>query len=155
MIKKITVIVLVALLSACSSFDRFVKEDTGSDAYATREKGQFSNVTTGKIISIKQVNLAGTKQLGTTLGTALGGIAGSSTTDKKYNKEAAIAIGALAGAILGSTIEKYTTKDIGYEFLIETNSGVKAFVDTTTQDLKPGDMVYIIHGSGPVRISKK
>ncbi len=141
-------------LSACSSLDRFFKEERDSGSYSNAERGKFSNVTEGTIISIKQVKLSGSKGLGAIFGTVLGGISGASTTDKKYNKEVAIAIGALAGAILGSTAEKFITKDTGYEFLIRTISGVKAFVDITKQDLKVGDKVYIISGSGPIRISK-
>ena len=155
MFKIVVSTVLVLGLSACSSLDRLVKEEQGSRSYSSKEVGQFSTVTEGTIIAIKEVKLAGTKGLGTTLGTALGGLAGASTTNKKYNQEAAVAIGALAGAILGSTVEKFSTEDIGYEFLIKTTSGVKAFVDTTKQDLRVGDVVYIIQGSGPIRISKK
>lgn len=155
MLKNIAIIGLVLLLSACSSLDRFTKENQDSRAYSSKDTGKFTTVSEGVIISIKEVTLSGSKALGTTFGGILGGIAGASTTDKKYNKSAAIAIGALAGAILGSTVEKFSTEDVAYEFLIETKSGLMAFVDLTKQDLKVGDQVYIIHGSGPVRISRK
>ncbi|WP_428087225.1 glycine zipper 2TM domain-containing protein [Candidatus Thioglobus sp.] len=155
MFKSIITIASILLLTSCSSLDRFTQEDQDSKSYSSSESGQFSRVTEGVIVSIKEVKISGTKGLGTTFGTVLGGLAGSATTDRKYNKEAAIAIGALAGALLGSTVEKFSTEGVAYEFLIKTSSGLKAFVDTTKQDLKSGDAVYIIHGSGPVRISKR
>ncbi len=155
MVKNIIIINLILLLSACSSTDRIVKDDQDSRSYSSTEIGKFSTVTEGTIISIKAVRLSGSKGLGTTFGGVLGGLAGASTTDKKHNQSAAIAIGALAGAILGSKVEELSTEDTGYEFLIKTNNGVKAFVDIIRQDLKVGDEVYIIHGDGPVRISRK
>lgn len=155
MFKNITITVLVLSLSACSSLNRFTEEEQNSRAYSSKEVGQFSTVIEGTIVSIKKVKLSGSKVLGTTFGGVLGGIAGASTTNKKHNQSAAIAIGALAGAILGSAVEKFSTEDIGYEILIKTDNGLKAFVDTTKQDLKVGDKVYITHGSGPVRISRQ
>ena len=145
----------VLLLSSCTSLDRFVKDDQDSESYSAQEAGRLSTVTEGTIISIKPIKLSGSKALGTTLGTVLGGLAGASTTDKKFNQEAAIAVGALAGALLGSTVETFSTEKTGYEFLIRTRSGINAFVDTTQQDLQVGDAVYIIQGSGPIRISKQ
>lgn len=155
MLKAIASVSVVLALSACTSLDRFVKEGQDSGSYSVQEVGRLSAVTEGVILAIKPIKLSGSKGLGATLGTALGGLAGASTTDKKYNQEAAVAIGALAGALLGSTVEEFGTEKTGYEFLIETNSGVSAFVDATKQDLQVGDVVHIIQGSGPIRISKK
>ncbi len=155
MLKKFTIIGLVLLLSACSSLDRFTKDEQNSKAYSRSEAGKFSTVTEGTIASIKQVEISGSKGLGTTVGGVVGGLGGAATTNKRFNQSAAIAIGALAGAMIGSTIEQFATKDVAYEFLIDTTSGLKAFVDVTKQDLQSGDRVYIIQGSGPVRISKR
>ncbi|MBE8189735.1 MAG: glycine zipper 2TM domain-containing protein [Candidatus Thioglobus sp.] len=155
MFKNITIISLILLLPACSSFDRFTQDEQNSKSYSSNETGKFSTVTEGVIVSIKQVKLSGSKGLGTTLGGVVGGLAGASTTEKRYNQSAAVAIGALAGAIIGSTIEEFATEDVAYEFLVKTNSGLKSFVDVTRQGLKAGDEVYIIHGSGAIRISKK
>ena len=156
MFKNITIIALALLLSGCpSSFDRLTKDEQNSSTYSIKQTGKFSKVTEGRIISIKEVNLAGSKALGTAFGSVLGGIAGASTTDKKHSKSAAIAIGALAGAILGSAVEESVTKDTAYEFLIKTKFALRAFVDVSKQGLRVGDEVYIIHGNGPVRISRK
>ena len=155
--KTYTIIFILAFLTSCSSsLDRLVKEDKDSSTYNNNELGSFSNVSEGVILSIREVNIAGSKALGTTLGTVLGGLLGASTTDKKHNKEAATVVGALGGAFIGSIAEKYSTQDIGYEFLIKTSSGVKVFVDTEISNLKTGDSVYIIKASdGRIRLSKK
>ncbi len=155
MFKNVTIITLVLLLSACSSLDRFTKDSQDSESYSSTETGKFSTVTEGSIIAIKEVKLSGSKALGTTFGGVLGGIAGSSVSGSNTTKNAAIAVGVLAGSILGSTVEEFATEDIAYEFLVKTSSGVRAFVDVVKQDLKVGDVVYIIRGSGPIRISKK
>lgn len=154
-LKTVASIGFILLLSSCISLDNFVKEDQNSESYSTQEVGRLlTEVTEGTIVSIKPVKLSGGTALGTTLGAVRGDLAGASasTTDKKSNQET---VGALAGAILGSTVEAFSTEDTGYEFLIENHSGIRAFVDTTKQDLQVGDVVYIIQGSGPIRISKK
>jgi outer membrane lipoprotein SlyB len=155
MLKNSVFILLMIFLSGCNSLDRIIGEERDSGSYSNDERGSFSRVTEGKIVSIKQIKLAGSKGLGATFGAALVGLAGSSITDRKYNKEALTAIGALAGTILGSKVEEFTTKSTGYEFLIDTKDGIKAFVDVEKQDLKTGDSVYIVYGNGPIRISKK
>ncbi len=112
-------------------------------------------VTKGVIVSIKPVKLSGTKALGATLGGVIGGIAGASTTDKKYNQEIAGALGALSGVMLGSALEELSTEGVGFEFLIKTESGLKAFIEASRQDLAVGDAVYIVHSGDTVRISKQ
>lgn len=150
---KYFIIALSIFISSCTSLDRFTKEEQNSSAYSTNETGKLSSISKGVILSIKKVELSGSKGLGTTLGAVLGGLAGRSTTDKANNQEIATVLAGLAGSIIGSTAEKYITQDFGYEFIIDTKDGAKVFVDSTKGDFRVGDSVYIIYGD-KVRITK-
>lgn len=155
---KIILLMLVVFLTSCqSSTNRFTKDERGSNTYSSAETGQLSRVVEGSIIAIKQVKLSGSKGLGSGVGGALGAIAGSSAVGSNDNDRAAGAIiGGLLGAVAGKAIEENATADVGFEFLVKLNSGaIKAFVQKSQQGLRVGDQVYVLYGSGIVRLTRK
>lgn len=150
---KYLIILLSLSLFSCSSLNRITGEEQNSGSYASSETGKLSSLSKGVILSIKKVKLSGSKGLGTALGTALGGLAGQSSTDKKYNQEAATAVAGLLGAVIGSKLEEGITAEDGYEFIIDTKEGAKVLVEKTRGDFQVGDKVYIIYGE-KVRLTK-
>jgi outer membrane lipoprotein SlyB len=151
---KYLLVFLTIALSSCSSLDNIIKEDKNSGAYSNSETGGLSSVEKGILLSIKKVKISGSKGLGTGLGAVIGGLAGSSTTDKKYNKEIVTAIGALVGSVVSGKVEEFSTQDYGYEFIIDTKDGAKVLIDESRGDFNVGDKVYIIYGD-KVRITKQ
>lgn len=157
---KVIAIVLVwsvVFLTSCqSSMNRFTQDDRGANTYSSTETGQLSSVAEGQIIAIKQVQLSGSKGMGSGLGATLGAVAGANAAGSSDSKKAAGAIvGGLLGAIAGSTIEENATAEIGFEFLIKLSGGaMKAFVQKSKQGLRVGDQVYVIYGNGTVRLTR-
>ncbi len=155
--KVILITLAVVFLSSCqSSMNRFTQDDRGANTYSATETGQLSSVTEGSIISIKQVQLSGSKGMGSGLGATLGAVAGANAVGSSDSKKAAGAIvGGLLGAIAGSTIEENATTETGFEFLVKLSSGaMKAFVQKSKQGLRVGDQVYVIYGNGTVRLTR-
>ena len=155
--KVILIALAVVFLSSCqSSMNRFTQDDRGANTYSATETGQLSSVTEGSIISIKQVQLSGSKGMGSGLGATLGAVAGANAAGSSDSKKAAGAIvGGLLGAIAGRAIEENATAEIGFEFLVKLSSGaMKAFVQKSKQGLRVGDQVYVIYGNDTVRLTR-
>lgn len=155
---KIILLILVAFLTSCqSSINRFTQDERGANTYSSTETGQLSSVVEGSIISIKQVQLSGSKGLGTGIGTALGAVAGANAVGSDGSDRAAGAIvGGLLGAMAGKAIEESATVETGFEFLVKLSSGaIKAFVQKSKQGLRIGDQVYVLYGNGTARLTRK
>lgn len=131
--------------------------------YDRAEIGRQGRTSTGRIISMTQIEIAGTNEtgglLGAGVGGALGGVGGSALGGGKGSTLFAIggaALGALAGAAVGSAAEQAATHDLAYEFLVQTSSGnVVSVVQTNELGLRPGDNVILVEISGTTRIRSK
>ena len=154
----IALVLSVVFLSSCqSSMNRFTQDDRGANTYSSTETGQLSSVVEGHVIAIKQVQLSGSKGMGSGIGTVLGAAAGANAVGSSdSNKAAGAIVGGLLGAIAGSAIEENATAETGFEFLVKLSSGaMKAFVQKSKQGLRVGDQVYVIYGNGTVRLTRK
>jgi outer membrane lipoprotein SlyB len=151
---KYLLVFLAITLSSCSSLDNILKEEQNSDSYSKTETGKLSSIAEGVVLSIKKVKLSGSKGLGTGLGAVIGGLAGSATTDKKYNKDMATALGVLVGSVIAGKTEEAITSDYGYEFIIDTKDGAKVLIEKARGELEVGDEIYIIYGD-KVRLTKR
>ena len=155
---KIILMIWVVFLTSCqSSTNRFTQDERGANTYSSTETGQLSSVLEGNIVAIKQVQLSGSKGMGSGIGTVLGAVAGVSAVGSNDSDQAAGAIvGGLLGAMAGKAIEENATTDTGFEFLVKLSNGaIKAFVQKSKQGLRVGDQVYILYGNGTVRLTRK
>jgi len=132
--------------------------------YDRAQIGRQGRTSTGRIISMTQIEIAGTNEggslLGAGVGGALGGVGGSALGGGKGSTLFAIggaALGALAGAAVGSATEQAATRDLAYEFMVQksgTNT-VVSVVQTNELGLKPGDNVILVEIDGTTRIRAK
>ena len=146
---------LVVFLSGCSSIDRIFSEDDSGDVYKSSAQGQLSNILEGKIVSIRTVDISGSKGLGATAGGVMGSVAGSSLSKAKGDKVVGGAVGAIVGSLIGGLIEKNITKTKAFEFIVKLTSGKKvAVIQDTSQSLRVGDDVFLIHSKDQTKIAK-
>ena len=131
--------------------------------YDRAQIGRQGRTSTGRIISMTQVEIAGSNEMGGLVGAgvggALGGVGGSALGGGKGSTLFAIggaALGALAGAAAGAATEQAATKDLAYEFMVQKSTGnVISVVQTNELGLKPGDNVVLVEIDGTTRIRSK
>ena len=145
------------LLTACGIGDT-------NTTYDRAQIGKQGRTSTGKIIAMTQIEVAGSNETGTLVGAgvggALGGVGGSALGGGKGSTLLAIggaAVGALAGAAVGSATEQAATKDTAYEFLVQKGSTntVISIVQTNELGLREGDNVILVEIDGKTRIRSK
>ena len=158
--KKIlyTLLAITALfgITACGIGDT-------NTTYDRTQIGRQGTTSTGRIISMTQIDIAGSNEtgglLGAGVGGALGGVGGSALGGGKGSTLFAIggaALGALAGAAVGSATEQAATKDTAYEFMVQKSTGnVISVVQTNELGLRPGDNVILVQIDGTTRIRAK
>ena len=132
--------------------------------YDRAQIGRQGRTSTGRIISMTQVEIAGSNEMGGLVGAgvggALGGVGGSALGGGKGSTLLAIggaALGALAGAAVGSATEQAATKDTAYEFLVQKTgtNAIISVVQTNELGLRPGDNVLLVETYGTTRIRAK
>jgi len=145
------------LLASCGIGDT-------NTTYNRAQIGKQGRTSTGKIISMTQIEIAGTNETGGLVGAGaggvLGGVAGNTMGKGKGNTLMTVGgavVGALAGAAVGSATEQMATRDTAYEFLIQkgSSSNVISVVQTNELGLKPGDNVILVEIDGTTRIRSK
>lgn len=141
-------LVMATTLGGCAS-------SMSSGAYTRSQVRQVQEVQMGVVDSVRQVQLEGTKTpVGTIAGAAVGGIAGSNIGGGKGSTVGAI-VGAVAGGLAGSAIEEGVTKKPGLEITVKLDSGrMIAVTQEADEDIRPGDRVRILSGSGVTRVTR-
>ena len=155
--KILTLVAGGLLLTACGIGDT-------NTTYDRAQIGRQGRTSTGKIISMTQIDVAGSNTagglVGAGVGGALGGVGGSALGGGKGSTLFAIggaAIGALAGAAAGAAAEQAATSDKAFEFLVKKDgtSNVISVVQTNELNLRPGDNVILVEIDGTTRIRQK
>ena len=132
--------------------------------YDRAQIGRQGRTSVGRIISMTQIEVAGSNEMGGLVGAgvggALGGVGGSALGGGKGSTLFAIggaALGALAGAAAGSATEQAATKDLAYEFLVKRDDTgrVISVVQTNELNLRPNDNVILVTIDGTTRIRQK
>lgn len=141
-------LVMAMTLGGCAS-------SMSSGAYTRSQARQVQEVKMGVVDSVRQVQLEGTKTpVGTIAGAAVGGIAGSTIGAGRGSTVGAI-VGAVAGGLAGSAIEEGVTKKPGLEITIKLDSGrMIAVTQEADEDIRPGDRVRVLSGSGVTRVTR-
>lgn len=148
-LKFVGVLLLMATtLGGCAS-------SMSSGAYTRSQARQVQEVQMGVVDSVRQVQIEGTKTpVGTVAGAAVGGIAGSTIGAGKGSTVGAI-VGAVAGGLAGSAIEEGVTRKPGLEITVKLDSGrIIAVTQEADEDIRPGDRVRILSGSGVTRVTR-
>ena len=155
--KLFAALLMAGILTGCGIGDT-------NTTYDRAQIGRQGQTSTGRIISMTQVDIAGSSEGGTLVGAGVGGVAGGiagSTVGKGKGSAlmtlAGAAVGALAGGAAGGAAQQAATKDTAYEFLIQKGNtdDVISVVQTNELGLKPGDNVILVTIDGTTRIRQK
>jgi outer membrane lipoprotein SlyB len=134
-------VVLVGVLCGCAA-------NISPQSYSVGSVGQVNRSVSGVVISARQVNVSGTTGLGGGTGAALGGVAGSGVGGNARDNIAGAIGGAVIGGIAGAAIESNATKQVGMEYVVETENGN---LMTIVQGIDPifpeGAKVLVLYGS--------
>ena len=117
--------------------------------YSVGSVGQVNRTISATVISVREVNVAGTTGVGGTAGTAAGAVLGSSAggSDSRSNIVGAIG-GAVIGGLAGSAIEANATKQKALEYVVETENGnLMTIVQGKDTVFAEGQKVLVLYGS--------
>ncbi len=155
--KLFVALLMTGILTGCGIGDT-------NTTYDRAQIGRLGQTSVGRIISMTQIDIAGSSEGGTLVGAGLGGVAGGiagSTVGRGKGSDlmalAGAAVGALAGSAIGGASQQAATKDTAYEFLVQKGhtDNVISIVQTNELGLKPGDNVILVTIDGTTRIRQK
>ena len=130
---------ILTVLSGCAS-------NLSGDTYSRSEARKAQQVQYGEIISLRPVQIEGTKTpVGAGAGAVVGGIGGSSL------------IGAVAGGMAGAAVEEGVTRSQGVEITVKLdNGGTIAIVQRLSPHEKfvVGDQVRVLTTGGTSRVAQ-
>jgi len=117
--------------------------------YSVGSVGQVNRTVSGVVISVREVDVAGTTGVGGGAGTAAGAVVGSAAGGNNSRGNIVGAIGgAIIGGLAGSAIEANSTKQKGLEYVVETENGN---LMTIVQGIEPvfyeRQKVLVLYGS--------
>lgn len=141
---KIFTILVAAIiaLAGCAN-------NTSPNTYSVGSVGQVNRSISATVISVREVNVAGTTGVGGAAGTATGAVLGSSIggNDGRSNIVGAIG-GAVIGGIAGAAIEANATKQKALEYVVETENGnLMTIVQGKDAVFAEGQKVLVLYGS--------
>jgi len=132
------------------------QSNLGSNTYSRDQARRVQNVQMGTIVSLRPVQIEGTKTpIGAGAGAVIGGIGGSKLGGGRGSMVMAV-IGAVAGGVLGAAAEEGLTRVHGVEITIREDDGkTRAYVQQVEKDqiFRVGDRVRIMSGSGGSRVT--
>ena len=151
--KKYLVVLLVSFVTALSG----CASDLSGDTYSRSEARRAQQVEHGEIISLRPVQIEGTKSpVGAGAGAVMGGIGGSTLGGGKGSAIMAV-IGAVAGGMAGAAVEEGVTRSQGVEITVKLDSGR---IIAIVQGLSPhekfavGDQVRVLTSRGTSRVAQ-
>ena len=145
--KKMTVALalIVALgVTGCANTDIF-----SGDVYSADQAKEARSISYGTLVSVRPVKIQADNNgiIGTVGGGALGGIAGS-TVGGGRGQAIVTAVGAIAGAVVGSKIEEKASQVNGAELVIRKDNGKEiVVVQKADPSYVAGKRVRIVGGS--------
>lgn len=143
MIKVVALLsVAVVALAGCAS-------NISPQTYSVGSVGQVNRTVSATVISVREVDVAGTTGIGGSAGTATGAVVGSAAGGNNTRGNIVGAIGgAVIGGLAGSAIEANATKQKGMEYVVETENGnLMTIVQGTETVFATGQKVLVLYGS--------
>ncbi|MBO5997993.1 MAG: hypothetical protein J6P93_05660 [Alphaproteobacteria bacterium] len=125
--------------------------------YQRGQIGRRGSTSTGTIVAMEVVDIAGTDEVGT----LAGGVAGAAAGSMIGGNTAVNIIGAVGGAVVGGAVggatQKAITSDTAFEFLVQEDKtgDVISVVQSNELGLQPGDHVILVEIDGVTRIRQK
>jgi len=146
-IQAAVLVIAVATLAGCA-------QGLGGGAYTRDEARREQNVRMGKVESVRQVQIEGTRSgVGPAAGAVVGGIAGSTVGGGRGSAVAAV-VGAVAGGVAGQAIEQGTTRKNGVEITVKLDNGaLVAIVQEADETFRAGDRVRILSDGRTSRVT--
>ena len=143
-------VIITTGLAGCAS-------NLSGDTYSRSEVRTAQQVEYGEIITLRPVQIEGTKTpVGAGAGAAVGGIAGSSMGGGKGSYIMTV-IGAVAGGMAGAAVEEGVTRSQGVEITVRLDSGrVLAIVQGLSphEEFSVGDQVRVLSRGGTSRVAQ-
>lgn len=135
------------ILGGCAS-------GTGGKDYSREQARTVQEVQMGKIESVREVNIEGTKSpIGAGAGAVVGGVAGSTVGGGKGSVVGA-AVGAVLGGLGGAAAEEAITRSKGVEITVKLDSGrMIAITQSADETFAVGERVRVLTGGGATRVS--
>ena len=141
--KILTLIALTsALLAGCAT-------NISPQTYSVGSVGQVNRTIAATVISVREVDIAGTTGLGGGAGAATGAVVGSAAGHGNARGNIVGAIGgAVVGGLAGAAIEANATKQKAMEYVVETQNGnLMTIVQGLDTQFGPGQKVLVLYGS--------
>ena len=138
---------LIVLLTGCAS-------GVGGKDYTRAQARTVQEVEMGRVDSVREVRIEGTKTpIGAGAGAVVGGVAGSTMGSGKGNIVGA-AVGAVLGGLGGAAVEEAVTRKTGVEITVKLDSGrMLAVTQAADEAFREGDRVRVLTGGGVTRVS--
>ena len=142
-----TTLTLIALLTGCAS-------GVGGKDYTRAQARTVQEVEMGRVDSVREVRIEGTKTpIGAGAGAVVGGVAGSTMGSGKGSIVGA-AVGAVLGGLGGAAAEEVVTRKTGVEITVKLDSGrMLAVTQAADEVFREGDRVRVLTGGGVTRVS--
>jgi len=148
--------IAVLLLSAMTALSGCASNLSG-ESYSRSEARRAQTVEYGEIVSLRPVQIEGTKTpVGAGAGAVVGGIGGSTLGGGKGSSIMAV-IGAVAGGMAGAAVEEGVTRSQGVEITVKLDSGRTVAI---VQGLSPhekfavGDQIRVLTTGGTSRVAQ-
>lgn len=138
----VTVAFASVILAGCA-------QNISPQTYSVGSVGQVNRTISARVISAREVSVAGTSNVGGAAGTATGAVVGSAAGGSNTRGNIVGAIGgAIVGGLAGATIEANATKQKGMEYVVETENGnLMTIVQGTDPVFTSGQKVLVLYGS--------
>ena len=138
----------------CFSLILFVgcQSNINSDYYRATSVGSVNRAVRGTVISVRSVKVYDDSGVGASSGATLGAIGGASSGNSLAGSAALAVTGAVAGGLAGSAVERYSTRQGAFEYVVESSNGaLLTVVQGGPAYFNSGDSVLVIYGN-PSRI---
>lgn len=132
---------VMLVVGACSGIH-------SNDTYKRGELGRSAQIEKGVIVSVREVNVEGTRSGAGTIGGAVaGGAIGSTIGGNDFVRVASAVGGAVIGAVVGTAAEEGVTSGSATEFIIRKENGdTFVILQNDGEKMQPGAPVLIIYG---------
>jgi len=135
----------LALLAGCQT-------NINSDYYKATSVGSVNRAVKGTVVSVRSVKVYDDSGLGASSGATLGAIGGASAGNNLAGSAALAVTGAVAGGLAGSVVERASTRQGAFEYVVESSNGaLLTIVQGGPTYFKSGEAVLVIYGN-PSRI---
>ena len=154
---KMTLKSSLVLMTACPMlFVSCAQTTNTSDTYSKAEAGQAQIVKTGRITSVRNINIEGNNQAGKWVGAIAGGALGSTLGSGRTANTAGAIGGAAVGAVAGSHIQQKAGSRAGLEIMVKLDGGGSISV---VQELNKreafnvGERVRVLYNGNKTRVT--